>query len=118
MILGNPAIQALLRKFLLSQLGIALKNMFWSAVLGNLSSSNTSQSGQAGAVPGPDTAPLTGGPHEDPLADTQTPSLQYVDDRTATNFHQHTNGSMADVANNQLEDEHGTNGASYDNKNR
>ena len=92
--------------------------MFWSAVAGKLSDNNFSQSGQAGAIPRPDTAPKTGGPHEDPLTQVETPTLQYVDDLNATNFNQHTTGSMADVTNEQLEDGHGSNGTSYNNEER
>lgn len=75
---------------------------------------NFSQSGQSGAVPAPDTAPLTGGAHEDSNTVVTDTALQYVDDRTATHFNQYNAGTIADVANEELsEDGHSTNGKSY-----
>ena len=79
---------------------------------------NFSQSGQAGAVPQPDTAPLTGGAHEDSRTVIHDTALQYVDDRTATNFNQHNAGKMSDLAGKQLKRGFSTNGTSYDNEER
>jgi hypothetical protein len=71
---------------------------------------NFSQAGQAGAVPPLSSAPLTGGPHE--AADTviKPESGTVVNDN---GFHWTNNQTMADVANDQMRDGHGTNGTSY-----
>lgn len=71
------------------------------------------QAGQAGAVPQPDTAPLTGAPHE--ASDTVINPPGMTQDAP---FHWSNNQTMADVANEQMRDYHGTNGTSYDNNKR
>ncbi len=103
-----------------AEIGIA-KDAVKSAALkefeNKYSDHNFSQSGQAGAVPAPDTAPLTGGAHEAIGTVIHDTVLQYVDDRTATNFNQHNAGKMSDLANKILEGGFSTNGTSYDNDN-
>lgn len=71
------------------------------------------QAGEAGAVPPLDTAPLTGGPHEALGVNHQDAVLEFVNDWSATNFNQHTSGTLADVANSDLGNLHGSNGTSY-----
>lgn len=60
---------------------------------------NFSQAGQAGAVPAPDSAPMTGAPHEDA---NNAPAA----------------GGMAEQATEAMRDGHGSNGTSYDNSQR
>lgn len=73
---------------------------------------NPLQIGIAGAVPQPDPAPLAGGPHTD-ITNVNEPMMEYVNDWDAVLFNQHASGSIADIANLQLEDGHGSNGTPY-----
>lgn len=81
----------------------------------NSSTIKNTQAGQAGAVPMPDTAPLTGAPHEAPDTVIKPEGGAVSNDN---GFHWVNNQTMADVANEQMRDGHGTNGTSYDNEER
>jgi len=100
-----------------SALGTKVLSYLMAKAVDAAPSPNLSQAGIAGAVPSPDPAPITGGPHADAsIANTQEPDLTYVNDWDATNFHMQPNGTLADLANSQMSYLHGSNGESYGRK--
>lgn len=77
---------------------------------------NFSQAGQAGAVPAPDSAPMTGAPK---ATDVGKPDdFNIVNNWDAPLFNTHNSSTMADLENDDMRDAHGTNGTSYDNEER
>ena len=76
-------------------------------------SPNPTQSGIAGAMPAPDTAPPMGAPREADDVHINPPGMVYLNDWDSPLFHMTNNQSMADVTNEQMQDGHGTNGTAY-----